>query len=484
MKLGDILRKDATAYGRYVLENRAFSEICDGLKPAQRALLWSAKYLGMDKSKARVRSARLSSTATGNYHPHGDNIYQVLCNIMPENIQYSYFEADSAFGDRMSKPGAARYSESSLSEYGKSFLNSEYLDCVPYKISYDGLDKVPLYLPSLLPNILINGTVGIGYGASADIPPFTIESIRPIIKAAILGKPYDPSRLEFNLMYNPIVQNLIPDYFQTGKGSLLLSPRRIVNPEKTKYTLTHTFVLNRKNRKKIFDKITSDPSVVRMHDMSKGAHTLEIEIILKGTLADKTKCIERIDRVFTTKKNLMTNWIEAPEGNKIYEDDSDFEITFQRDGFKFLIDGWVAYRLDIEQRRLTNLIAKTQAGLDYQKLLLHALLNSDKVFAVLDRKNKYSSRHELDARMAEVLTVTHEEAHEITDLAAHRLSSLEKSILDNKILKLKSEISDLNGKLNNLGSHTAELVDAGLEALLTAVPNRFKTDAGAKPPRN
>lgn len=468
MRTGEILCRDAKSYGNYVVKNRAFSEFCDGLKPAQRALLWSAFDLNMHKSREDIYSARIVGNATGKFHPHGDTVYEVLCRMTKEYLKFPYFDSESNFGDRLNKPGHARYTASKLSAYGKSFMYEDYLGTVPFKASYDGKNKVPLYLPALYPNLLINGTEGIGYGASARIPAFTIKSIQPLIKNALLGKPYSLNTLEFNFMYNPDILEVPDNYFDTGRGVLKFGPRYKVNADKTKYLLTHTSVLTLKNKSKLFGKLDSEPAIVQINDMSQDAHHLNIEFVLKGTPTERQAAISNINKTFSNSQSLITAWLEGPADNKFYQDDEDFEIKFMRGGLRNLIDGWADYRLAIEDMRLIALMEKVQKGLNYQELLLHAALNSAKIFKVLDSKNKYSSRKQLDDAMADALAIKYEEAHEITGLENYRLSSLERIEMEQKILELRDEISDLRGKRTNLESHTSSLVDTGLEGLLTA----------------
>ncbi len=161
-------------YAMSVIISRAIPDVRDGLKPVQRRILYAMKELGLSPDKPHRKSARIVGDTMGKYHPHGDSsIYDALVH-MTENYSLNapLVDGHGNFGSIDGDGAAAmRYTEARLSKAAMTMLDNLEKGLVDFMPNFDDSEKEPVVLPSMLPNLLINGTTGIAVGMATNIPP-------------------------------------------------------------------------------------------------------------------------------------------------------------------------------------------------------------------------------------------------------------------------------------------------------------------------
>jgi DNA gyrase subunit B len=173
-------------YAYMVIEGRALPHVNDGLKPVQRRILYTLYQLNILPNKPFKKSAKVIGEVMGKYHPHGDSsIYQAMVKMAQDfNYRYPLIEGQGNFGSiDGDEAGAYRYTEVRLTSYGLQVLGEIDLGTVDWKSNYDETESEPEIFPSLLPNLLLNGSSGVAVGMSTNIPP---HNIKEIIDALIL----------------------------------------------------------------------------------------------------------------------------------------------------------------------------------------------------------------------------------------------------------------------------------------------------------
>src|ERR1035437_2275530 len=176
-------------YADEVNLGRAVPDLVDGLKPVQRRIMWAASRLGADF----VKTARLSGEVIGRYHPHGSAAVEgAITTIMHANV--STMRGKGNWGSLVDSAAAARYTNCTLSHYGWTFFDSDYIhkDVTQFVPNYDDTTVEPVSLPSFMPNVLINGGEGIGVGTTTKLPTFTPESLIVVMKLLLQGEHMDP----------------------------------------------------------------------------------------------------------------------------------------------------------------------------------------------------------------------------------------------------------------------------------------------------
>ena len=173
-------------YSMYVILDRALPFIGDGLKPVQRRIVYAMSELGLESTSKPMKSARTVGDVIGKYHPHGDSAcYDALVLMaQPFAFRYPLIEGQGNFGspDDPKSFAAMRYTEAKLSKFANTLLDEVDQGTVDFKPNYDGKQKEPVWLPSRLPHLLLNGTTGIAVGMATDIPP---HNLREVVSACI-----------------------------------------------------------------------------------------------------------------------------------------------------------------------------------------------------------------------------------------------------------------------------------------------------------
>ena len=167
-------------YSMSVIVDRALPDVRDGLKPVNRRILYAMNKNGWKAPHATVKSARIVGEVMGKYHPHGDSsIYMAMVNLaQPWKMRYTLIEGQGNFGSADGdEPAASRYTEARMDKVGAELLADIEKETVDFRDNFDGSEKEPVVLPAALPNILLNGQMGIAVGMATNIPPHNLGEL-------------------------------------------------------------------------------------------------------------------------------------------------------------------------------------------------------------------------------------------------------------------------------------------------------------------
>jgi len=229
-------------YAMSVIISRALPDIRDGLKPVHRRVLFSMNELGLT-SKAKYRkSATVVGDVLGKYHPHGDiAVYDTLARMAQDfSMRYKLVDGQGNFGSiDGDEPAAMRYTECRISSIAEELLSDIDKDTVDFVPNYDGSRIEPKVLPAKLPNLLLNGSMGIAVGMATNIPPHNLDEIVDAITCLIdspdctiedlmqfVKGPDFPTGAEIYGI------SQIKNAYATGKGSIVM--RAVANIEEQK----------------------------------------------------------------------------------------------------------------------------------------------------------------------------------------------------------------------------------------------------------
>ncbi|MCK4851513.1 MAG: DNA gyrase subunit A [Candidatus Omnitrophica bacterium] len=167
-------------YAMSVIVGRALPDVRDGLKPVHRRILYAMKDMGIVSNKDFKKCARIVGEVLGKYHPHGDSaVYDALVRMVQDfSLRYPLIKGQGNFGSIDGDPAAAmRYTEAKLQQITNWLLQDIEKGTVEWQPNFDGSLKEPVVMPSVLPNLLINGASGIAVGMATNIPPHNISEI-------------------------------------------------------------------------------------------------------------------------------------------------------------------------------------------------------------------------------------------------------------------------------------------------------------------
>jgi DNA gyrase subunit A len=168
------------AYAMSVITSRALPDVRDGLKPVHRRILYAMHRLGITSQAKFVKSARIVGEVIGKYHPHGDtSVYDAMVNTAQTfSFRYPLVLGQGNFGSVDGDSAAAmRYTEAKMSKISSELLRDIEKDTVDFRPNYDDTLKEPTVLPSAVPSLLLNGTLGIAVGMATNIPPHNLTEV-------------------------------------------------------------------------------------------------------------------------------------------------------------------------------------------------------------------------------------------------------------------------------------------------------------------
>ncbi|HRJ90852.1 MAG TPA: DNA gyrase subunit A, partial [Candidatus Saccharibacteria bacterium] len=167
-------------YSMSVIIDRALPDVRDGLKPVHRRILYSMNQNGNRSSAKFVKSARIVGDVMGKYHPHGDSaIYDSMVRLAQDwSMRYMLVQGQGNFGSMDGDPAAAmRYTEARMSKASDELLADIDKDTIDFRDNFDGSEQEPVVLPAKLPNLLLNGQIGIAVGMATNIPPHNLSEL-------------------------------------------------------------------------------------------------------------------------------------------------------------------------------------------------------------------------------------------------------------------------------------------------------------------
>ncbi|RGD75897.1 DNA gyrase subunit A [Faecalicoccus pleomorphus] len=226
------MRESFLDYSMSVIVQRALPDVRDGMKPVHRRILHAMNMLGITSGVAHKKSARIVGEVIGKYHPHGDiAVYDAMVRMAQDfSYRYPLVDGHGNFGSLDGDGAAAmRYTEARMSKISMEMMRDINKDTVDFVPNYDGEESEPVVLPSRIPNLLINGSVGIAVGMATNIPPHNLgETIQAIFR--IMDDP-DVSIPELmEVIKGPdfptggmiLGRKGIRQAYETGRGSIMI----------------------------------------------------------------------------------------------------------------------------------------------------------------------------------------------------------------------------------------------------------------------
>ena len=229
-------------YAMSVIVSRALPDVCDGLKPVHRRIIYAMNEAGYTSGKPSRKSARIVGDVMGKYHPHGDSaIYDAMVRLAQDfSMRVPLIDGQGNFGSMDGDSAAAmRYTEAKLSPIASFLVNDIDNETVNFKENYDGTAFEPELLPAEFPNLLINGSEGIAVGMATKIPPHCPNEIIDACCKIIL-EPNASDEDLLDLVKGPdfptggiiVGKTGIKDAYSNGKGSIIIRAKTTVESSK------------------------------------------------------------------------------------------------------------------------------------------------------------------------------------------------------------------------------------------------------------
>jgi topoisomerase-4 subunit A len=422
LPLKDFAEKAYLDYSMYVILDRALPHISDGLKPVQRRIIYAMSELGLNALAKYKKSARTVGDVLGKYHPHGDSACYEAMVLMAQDFSYRYplVDGQGNWGspDDPKSFAAMRYTESRLTAYANTLLSEIGQGTVEWSDNFDATLKEPVLLPARLPNILLNGTMGIAVGMATDIPP---HNLREVAAACIqlLDDPESTLETLFKYIKGPdyptdaeIITSAedIRKIYYSGGGSIKM--RAIYEQEEG--TIVITALPHQVSGAKLMEQIAAQmlakklPMIEDLRDESDHENPTRLLIIPKSKRIDIDAVMSHLFTTTDLEKSYRVNM------NMIGMDGRP-----KVRGLRDILVEWLVFRTETVRRRLQYRLDKVLARLHILDGLLIAYLNIDEVIAII-RSEDYP-KPVLMVRFA----LTDIQAEAILELKLRHLAKLE-----------------------------------------------------------
>lgn len=421
-------------YARYVIHDRALPFIGDGLKPVARRIVYAMSELSLHAGAKHKKSARTIGDVLGKFHPHGDAACYEAMVLMAQSFSYRYplIDGQGNWGsiDEPKSFAAMRYTEARLSEYAQSLLKELGPHTVLWTENFDGSLKEPSYLAARLPNVLLNGSMGIAVGLSTDIPPHNIhECVEALITLihdphcddrALLASILGPDLPTGGVLITPR-EEMIETYLE-GSGNYRVRATYELAPKQIILTSLPYQVSTSRLMKQIADLVLSKKlvGIEDIRDDSDEAHPVRIILMLKNNASSEqllallfahTDC-EKSYRI----QQFVLNMQHKPE-----------LMSLPR-----LLRHWLEFRMALVRRRLTSDIEALDARLHLLDGLKIIAMHLDEVIHII----RYDDDPE--ATLAARFSLSAIQTKAILEIRLKQLTKVEWLVLD-KEYQEKSE---------------------------------------------
>ena len=449
----DQMAENMRKYGAYVLEDRAIPDFRDGLKPVQRRILWAMNGLGLTNNKGFRKSAQTVGETMAKYHPHGDSACYGALVSMTHSAE-PFVDGQGNFGDLLYPPAAPRYTEARLTKFScECFFDSAFVPIIDKVATYDGSNEEPVVLPSLLPNLLLNGVFGIGVAATCSIPAFDREGVLSLTNKALRGKDVTVEDCMEHLTpvcaegatvdsEDSINQDGLREFFDSGKGRIKWEPTAEGDID-DRTLIISGFAPKAAGRKlqTALDKTQSDDAVQSVVDVSNidTGRVYKIEIKPRVAKAKLESTMQKICGYFSATQalNFTATKRFPPE-----EEGAEAETAFDHISMPEFFTMWAKWRTNVERRSILHKKHVTEDKLSRDALLLIAAENRDVIRASWEAPDqlKYLQKH---------LQVSEDAAKVIQELRIRQLNKLEEKALRKRIAEGKAYVKELKRQFDD-----------------------------------
>ncbi len=434
-------------YAMSVITQRALPDVRDGLKPVHRRILYAMGQMGLTAGAKTRKSAAVVGEVLGNYHPHGDaSVYDAMVKLAQDfATRYPMIIGQGNFGNIDGDSAAAmRYTEAKMSKISGEMLRDIEKETVDWNPNYDNTKKEPSVLPSAVPNLLLNGTLGIAVGMATNIPPHNLsEVIDATLCIADNPQATTEELLQFikgpdfptgGIIYN---QTDILHAYSTGRGGVVTRGQaEIVEDKKGQFQIIITSIPFRVNKAEL---IMAIAELVR---------DKKIEGI-KGLRDESTKDIRiAIDLKNGAQPQSVLNYLYK---HTQLEDTFHFNIVALVDGvpktlsLKTILDEFLEHRKIVVRRRTEFDLKKAEAREHILLGLKKALDHIDEIIKLIKKSKDVD-----DARNQLMKTFKFSEiqANAILEMKLQKLAGLERKKIEDELKAIQELIKDLKDILS------------------------------------
>ena len=484
LSLADFAERAYLDYAVSVVKGRALPDLCDGMKPVQRRILFAMDRMSLHAAAKPVKSARVVGDVLGKFHPHGDqSAYDALVRLAQGfTVRYPLIDGQGNFGSRDGDGAAAmRYTEARLTKFSELLLSEIDEGTVDFGPNYDGSFQEPLRLPARLPVCLLNGASGIAVGMATEIPPHNLKEVAAAAMAVLERPDLDVPAI---LAHMPgpdfpgggqIISSAqeIAQAYETGRGSIKTRARWVYEDlARGQWQLVVQELPHGVSSQKVLEEIEelTNPKV-KAGKKSLTAEQQQLKSLVLGVLdsvrdeSGKDAAVRlvfepktsKVDREEFVKVLLAHTSLESSVAINLVA--VDYRGRPRSLSLAEVLSQWVDFRVQTVRRRSSHRLEQAERRIHILEGRSIALLHIDKVIAVIRESD------DPKPALMQRFGLTEVQAEDILEIRLRQLARLE-------AIKIEKELSELREKADKL-RHLLE----NEKALRKAVGKEIAEDA-------
>ncbi|HIP49960.1 MAG TPA: DNA gyrase subunit A [Candidatus Pacebacteria bacterium] len=477
------VQKSYLEYAMSVIIARALPDVRDGMKPVHRRILYSMWKTGLKPSAKFRKSATVVGEVLGKYHPHGDTaVYDTMVRMAQDfSLRYPLVWGQGNFGSMDGDSAAAyRYTEAKLQYIAEEMLFDIEKDTVDFRPNFDGVHQEPSVLPAKLPQLLLNGTMGIAVGMATNIPPHNLSELTDAI-TLLIDKPRStvddllqhikgPDFPTGGMIYN---QADIRETYATGHGKITMRAKaEIVEGRAGQFSIIVTEMTYLTNKATLIEKIANlvkDKKITGIKALRDESSKDGVRVVINLKKdAYPQKVLNRLYTLTDLQKNFNSNMLALVDG-----------IEPRILNLKEILEYYIAHRREVVVRRTKFDLKKAKERAHILEGLQKALDNIDAVIAIIKKSRTRETAHE---NLRKKFKFSDLQATAILEMRLQTLAGLERKKIEDElkekmriIKKLEAILKSEKKQKNIIKDELAELKEKFGDARKTKV---FKNAVG------
>ncbi len=463
------LQESYLDYAMSVIVSRALPDVRDGLKPVQRRVLWAMWDSGLTASAKFRKSATVVGDTLGRYHPHGDtSVYDAVVRMAQDfSLRYPLIHGQGNFGNVDGDSAAAmRYTEVKMSKISEELLFDIEKETVDWQPNYDATRQEPKVLPAKLPNLLLNGTVGIAVGMATNIPPHNlgelVDAILHLTKHPdatvsdlckfVKGPDFPTGGIIFD-------KTAIETAYATGRGGVTTRAKTEITERKAgQFDIVVTEIPYQVNKSELIKKMAELVIEKRVEGIrtirdESDREGMRLVIELKSD-APAQKVLNQLYKFTDLQKDFHFNMLALENGLQP-------NLMSLRD----ILHHYIEYRKTVIRRRTEFDLRKAKERAHILEGLVKALDVIDKVIATIRKSENREAAH---ANLVKLFAFSDVQATAILEMRLQSLAALEREKLEDELKEKKALIRELETILK----HPEKIVEI-IQTEVTDLKERF-----------
>ena len=444
----DEVRQSYLDYAMSVIVSRALPDVRDGLKPVHRRILYAMWGSGLRSTAKFRKSATVVGEVLGKYHPHGDSaVYDSMVRMAQDfSLRYPLVWGQGNFGS-MDGDGAAayRYTEAKLRPIAEEMLFDIEKETVDFVPNFDGVHKEPTVLPAKLPQLLLNGTVGIAVGMATNIPPHNLEELVGAITHLIdhpdasvddlmkyvKGPDFPTGGVIFN-------KKDIREAYATGRGKIVTRAKAdIVEVKEGVFHIVVTEMTYQTNKADMLEKIANlvrEGKIVGIKDLRDESDKEGVRVVVELKKdAFPQKVLNKLYATTDLQKNFNVNMLALVDG-----------IEPQVLTLKAMLEHYVAHRMTVVERRAQYDLRKAKERAHILEGLSKAL---DHINEVIETIKKSQTKETAHKNLRAKFKFSEVQATAILEMRLQTLAGLERKKIEDELAEKRKLIAYLEDLL-------------------------------------